>query len=695
MRPEILFPLFAPATSLKGIGPRTGKLLENIAGTAVIDLCWHLPVMIIDRRFSPTVEDAPEGAIVTLTVTVDKHDKPHNKRSPYRIECSDDTGFITLAFFSARDDYLHRILPEGQRRVVSGRIESYQGNKQMTHPDYVVSEDEKESVQIVEPVYPMTAGLSSKVLTKGIRGALGLIPTLPEWLDGPLVDQRQWPTWEAALRDVHSPESLEDIAPSSVARTRLAYDELLANQIALGLVRKRMRRGKGRVTTAEGLLQEKLMATLPYVLTGAQLRSIEEILADMVLPRRMLRLLQGDVGSGKTVVALVVMLQAIESGAQAVMLAPTEILARQHFATITELADQLGITVRLLTGRDKGKPRQALLESLAEGEINLLIGTHAVLEEDVVYKDLAVAIIDEQHRFGVNQRLMLAAKGASPVDILVMTATPIPRTLTLTAYGDMEVSRLDEKPVGRQPVDTRAVPNTRLDDVVAAVSRAEGEGAQIFWICPLVEESDVLPLTAVEDRYKTLADRFGKDKVGLVHGRMKSAEKDANMESFIRGEKRILVATTVVEVGVDVPNASIMVIEHAERFGLAQLHQLRGRIGRGAKKSTCLLLYAAPLSETAKARLKVIRDTEDGFVIAEEDLRLRGAGEVLGTKQSGLPEFRLVDLEAHSDLLPMAHDDAAIVLNNDPELQTPRGEAIRTLLYLFQRDEAIRFLRSG
>jgi ATP-dependent DNA helicase RecG len=695
MRPEILFPLFAPATSLKGVGPRIGKLLENLAGSHIIDLCWHLPIMLIDRRYAPTVVDAPEGVVVTLTITVDKHEKPHNRRGPYRIQCSDDTGFITLAFFSARDDYLHRILPEGQTRVVSGRVESYQGNKQITHPDYVVSVDEKETIQIVEPVYPLTGGLSQKVLIKGIRGALGEAPALPEWLDGPLMKQRKWLPWQDALREAHSPESLEDLSADAPARQRLAYDELLANQIALGLVRKRMRRGKGRTTSAPGALQGELKALLPFELTGAQSRSIEEILADMALPQRMLRLLQGDVGSGKTVVALSVMLQAIESGAQAVLLAPTEILARQHMATIGALAEPLGARVRLLTGRDKGKPRAALLQALADGEIDLLIGTHAVLEPDVIYKDLALAVIDEQHRFGVNQRLILAAKGPAPVDILVMTATPIPRTLTLTAYGDMDVSRLDEKPPGRQPVDTRTLPTTRLDDVVSAVARAEGEGAQIFWICPLVEESEVLPLTAVEDRYAALVDRFGEDKVGLVHGRMKSAEKDANMEAFIQGESRILVATTVVEVGVDVPNASIMVIEHAERFGLAQLHQLRGRIGRGAEKSTCLLVYAGPLSETARSRLKVIRDTEDGFVIAEEDLRLRGAGEVLGTKQSGLPEFRLVNLEAHQDLLPMAHDDAAIVLNNDPELQTERGKAIRTLLYLFQRDEAIRFLASG
>jgi len=695
MRPEILFPLFAPVTSLKGVGPRVATMLEKIAGPSVVDLFWHLPVMMIDRRYAPSVADAPEGAIVTLEVRVDRHEKPHNRRSPYRVQCSDDTGFISLVFFSARDDYLRRILPEGQTRIVSGRVESYQGNKQITHPDHVVSVDKREKVEIVEPVYPMTGGLSAKVLGKAIAGALAQVPALDEWLDGPLVQQRGWPAWKTALESVHHPEEPTDLLPEAPARQRLAYDELLANQMALALVRRRMRQGRGRSIEGSGDLQAALENHLPYELTGAQRQAVDDITDDMATPKRMLRLLQGDVGSGKTVVAFMAALQAIEAGAQAVILAPTEILARQHLATLQPFCEALGVDVALLTGRDKGKSREAILSSVSDGTTQLLIGTHAVLEEDVRYHDLGLAVIDEQHRFGVNQRLALAAKGDNPVDILVMTATPIPRTLTLTAYGEMDVSRLMEKPAGRQPIDTRAMPDSRLDDVMAAVSRAINQGAQIFWVCPLVEESDALPVTAVEDRHRSLVAQFGEERIGLVHGRMKGADKDAQMQAFQAGEKSILVATTVVEVGVDVPNASIMVIEHAERFGLAQLHQLRGRIGRGAEKSTCLLLYDPDISETAKARLKVIRYTEDGFVIAEEDLRLRGAGELLGTRQSGLPAFRLVNLEAHAELLPMAHDDVALILEKDPDLQTPRGKAIRTLLYLFQRDEAIRFLGSG
>ncbi|MEN3976675.1 ATP-dependent DNA helicase RecG [Emcibacter sp. SYSU 3D8] len=694
MRPEVLFPLFKPVTSIPGVGPRMAKLVEKVAGDKVVDLCWHLPTGLIDRRFSPKVAEAPVGQVVTLTLQVDRHEKPGNQRSPYRVLCSDDTGFIALIFFSARDDYLRRILPEGATRVVSGTIEEFNGGRQMSHPDYVVSPEEKASIQIVEPVYPLTAGLSPKILTKAVRSALTVLPSLPEWLDRATLSRGGWSAWSDALRTAHSPEAITDLDPNARARQRLAYDELLANQLALALVRTRMRRAKGRPLKGTGDLCASLVALLPYQLTGAQKTAIAEILADLGSADRMLRLLQGDVGSGKTIVALHAMLTAVEEGAQAALLAPTEILARQHYETIRPFADALGIQVRLLTGRDKGKAREALLADLASGVVQLIVGTHALLQEDVAYNDLAVAVIDEQHRFGVHQRLTLSAKGGGPVDVMVMTATPIPRTLTLTAYGDMDVSRLTEKPPGRTPIDTRAVPATRMDEVVAGLHRAVENGAQAYWVCPLVEESEVLDVAAAEQRFAALQRQFG-DRVGLLHGRMKPAEKDAVMARFSAGALSILVATTVIEVGVDVPNASIMVIEHAERFGLAQLHQLRGRVGRGSTRSSCILLYGSPLSETAQQRLKVIRDTDDGFVIAEEDLRLRGAGELLGTRQSGLPQFRLADVEMHGDLLRLAREDATAILKDDPALNSRRGEALRVLLYLFERDAAIRYLTSG
>ena len=693
LRPEALFPLFADVTTLPGIGPRLGKLVAKLAGDKVVSLCWHLPTGLIDRRLSPKVGDAPAGAIVTLTVVVDGHIAPGTPRHPYKVRCRDETGFVHLVYFNARADYLTKLLPIGATRAVSGRVDRFGGELQMTHPDYVVPVSELSDLPKIEPVYPMTAGLTPKVLGKAVREALARAPELPEWIDAAYLQQQGWSGWRASLRAAHQPESERDLAPETPARQRLAFDELLANQLALALVRTRQRRLPGRKTIGTGRLQQKAIAALPFALTASQQRSSQEIQADMGADSRMLRLLQGDVGSGKTVVALLAMLTAAEAGAQAALLAPTEILARQHFATIEPLARAAGIGVALLTGRDKASAREVVLAGLASGATPLAVGTHALFQEDVAFRDLALAVIDEQHRFGVHQRLMLAAKGQA-TDVLVMTATPIPRTLMMTAYGDLDASRLLEKPGGRQPIDTRALPLERLDEVIAAAERAMRKQARVYWVCPLVEESEAVDLAAAEERHAHLSQRFG-DRVGLVHGRMKTAAKDKVMADFAAGRIQLLVATTVIEVGVDVPAATVIVIEHAERFGLAQLHQLRGRVGRGRERSTCLLLYQAPLGETAKARLQILRETEDGFRIAEEDLRLRGAGELLGTRQSGLPEFRLADLAVHVELLAAARDDARLIVERDPDLASPRGAALRVLLYLFERDAAVKTVRSG
>jgi len=693
MRPEILFSLFKPVTSLSGVGPRIASAIERLAGAHVVDLCWHLPTGLIDRRYAPDVKDASAGAIATLTLTIDKHRPSHNKRQPYRVECSDDTGAITLVFFHARKDYLEKTLPVGETRVVSGRIEEFSNTLQMTHPDHIGTVEERDKLMSVEPVYPLTAGLSLKVLGKAIDKAVAVAPELPEWQDPALIAREGWPEWRAALTSAHAPQSEDDMAPEATARRRLAYDELLANQLALALVRRSMRRLKGRPTQGDGRLRERVVATLPFALTGAQETALAEITADMADDARMLRLLQGDVGSGKTVVALLAMLAAVEAGAQAALMAPTEILARQHLETIKPLAEAAGVETTLLTGREKGVARREILEKLAGGSTGIAVGTHALFQDDVEFDDLAMAVIDEQHRFGVHQRLTLAAKGRG-VDVLVMTATPIPRTLMLTAYGDMEVSRLTEKPPGRSPIETRAMPLDRLADVQGALGRSIAKGDRIYWVCPLVEESEALDVAAAEDRFKALQGCYGA-RVGLIHGRMKGPAKDDVMGRFAAGDLDILVATTVIEVGVDVPEATVMVIEHAERFGLAQLHQLRGRVGRGRAASSCLMLYAPPLTEAARARLGIMRETEDGFRIAEEDLKLRGAGELLGTRQSGLPEFRLADVAVHEDLLAMARDDAALILSRDADLETERGQALRTLLYLFERDAAARNLRSG
>jgi ATP-dependent DNA helicase RecG len=693
LRPEILFPLFAPVTTLPGVGPRTGRLIEALAGPQVVDLCWHLPSGLIDRRYAPKIAAAEPDRVATLTIRVGQHLAPRNPRQPYRIACYDDTGEVTLVFFHANADYLGKVLPEGEVRVVSGKLEVFGGRLQMSHPDHIGRLEELQSLKSVEPVYPLTGGLSLKPLGKAVRGALARAPELPEWLDPAHCAREGWPGWRAALGAVHAPRGPEDLAPLTPAHRRLAYDELLANQLALGLVRHHQRAQRGRAIRGDGHLCDRVQAALPFELTGSQRRALAEITADMASQSRMLRLLQGDVGSGKTVVALMAMLSAVEAGAQAALMAPTEILARQHLHTIAPLAEAAGVGLELLTGRDKGKAREAALARLASGDSGLVVGTHALFQQGVAFQDLALVVIDEQHRFGVHQRLTLAAKGAA-VDVLVMTATPIPRTLVLTSYGDMEVSRLTEKPAGRQPIDTRALPLERLDEVIGGIARALDGGAKVYWVCPLVEESEASDLAAAEARCAALRARFGT-RVGLVHGRMKGKNKDAVMAAFAEGALDLLVATTVIEVGVDVPQATVMVVEHAERFGLAQLHQLRGRIGRGTEKSTCLLLYQGPLGETARARIRILRETDDGFRIAEEDLRLRGAGELLGTRQSGFPEFRLADLAVHDELLATARDDARLIIETDPELGGARGAALRVLLYLFERDAAVKYLRSG
>ena len=699
MRPSLLNPLFAAVTTLSGVGPRLEKLYRRLFGreqvARVVDLLFHLPTGAIDRRARPKLRDVVPDTVVTVAVTVDRHrpSPPHRPRAPYQIYTSDDTGDLILTYFNARKDYLQALLPVGERRYVSGTVGLYDHMLQMVHPDRVVAEADLAKLPLVEPVYPLTEGVSLNQVRRAVDGALARLPELPEWQDPSWVARERFPPFAAALRTLHRPAEPGDLLPQGSAWSRLAYDEFLAGQLALALVRAHLRRPAGRATSGTGHIRKRLIEALPYSLTPSQTRAVAEIVADLAKPERMLRLLQGDVGSGKTVVALFAATAVIEGGRQAALMAPTELLARQHFNTITPLAAAAGINVAILTGRERGRERGDILEKLAFGDIHVLIGTHALFQEEVEFRDLALAVVDEQHRFGVHQRLALAKKGEA-VDVLVMTATPIPRTLVLTYFGDMDVSELREKPAGRRPVDTRTVPLNRLEETIGAVGRALAEGRRVYWVCPLVEESENTDLAAAEERFAALKERFGA-MVDLVHGRMKGADKDRAMERFAAGESRLLVATTVIEVGVDVPEATVMVIEHAERFGLAQLHQLRGRIGRGAEHSTCLLVYKGPLGETAKARLTIMRETEDGFRIAEEDLKLRGEGDVLGTRQSGMPGFRLARIEAHGKLIGAARDDASMVLARDPTLTSPRGEALRHLLYLFGQDDAVRLIRAG
>ncbi len=706
-RPPEIFQLFAATTSLAGVGAKLASVLEKRVGSYVIDVLRHLPIGLIDRRQRPALDAVVDGSMATIEILVIKHDRPpRGTRRPYRVFCQNDTGELELVFFHAHNDYIAKQLPIGERRIVSGRVELFQGRVQMAHPDHIVVPEHSASMPLLEPVYPLTAGLTPKILRRTIADALKRIPDLPEWIPAPIMAEHNWPNFADAMRAVHAPQSETDLLPTSPARARLAFDELLANQLALSMVRRQASdTAPGRCFAPQGQLLAALTADLPFEMTAAQHAAIGEITADQAAPKRMLRMLQGDVGSGKTLVALAAMLTVAETGAQAALLAPTEVLARQHHASLNALLRPLKMEVGLLLGQGRTsnaaaddalpngvnhapRTRKDTLAAMADGTISLVVGTHALLSDTAIFHDLGLAVIDEQHRFGVRQRILLGEKGRD-VDVLVMTATPIPRSLAMTAYGDLDHSRLDEKPVGRLPIDTRAMAKDRLNEIVDGLRRALHDGKRAYWICPLVDESDKLDIAAAEDRFTALTHALAGIGVALAHGKMKAAERDAAMQAFRTGQAQLLVATTVVEVGVDVPEASIIVIEHAERFGLAQLHQLRGRVGRSTAQSSCLLVYQPPLSETANKRLSVMRDTNDGFVIAEEDLNLRGPGEFLGQRQSGVPEFVLADLAAHRDLLAIAREQAQIMLAGNGM------HHINLLLSLFERDSAVKFLAAG
>ena len=692
MRPALLNPLFAETAALKGVGATLARQLGRLKLTRALDLIFYLPVMAIERVTLAALDDAYVDRTVTVTVTPLSYDSG-SPRAPFRVRAADAANtWIDLIYFGQGGTFAKKLLPIGEPRVISGRLDRYGQSLQMAHPDYVVAPAAAATIPPREPVYGLTEGLTNRRMTGLVSAALERAPELPEWIEPSVLAKHRWPPWRAALAAGH--KMLSD-GRGDGAADRLAYDELLANQLALLLVRADTRRRRGRALPGTGALTGALTAALPWPLTGAQKRAIEEIRSDLEQSTPMLRLLQGDVGAGKTLVALAALLTAVESGAQGAFLAPTEILARQHAAKLAELLRDLPVGVALLTGRDKGRERAAILAGLADGTIDILIGTHAIFQEAVAYHDLGLVVVDEQHKFGVNQRLALADKAVVPPHLLVMTATPIPRTLALTAYGEMDVSKLDELPPGRQPIDTRVVAGARLDDVMAGLARHLGGGGQAYWVCPLVEGSELGDEAAATTRVAMLRARFGEGVVGMVHGRMKGPEKDTVMTAFAAGGLQLLVATTVIEVGVDVPNATLMIVEAAERFGLAQLHQLRGRVGRGAAKSVCLLMRGGVISETARSRLALMRSTSDGFVIAEEDLRLRGAGEILGVRQSGEAAFRLADPERTARLIAVARDDAWLLLDRDGGLASTRGQAARVLLYLFERDAAVGLLRSG
>jgi ATP-dependent DNA helicase RecG len=686
MRPEILNPLFTEVEALKGVGPQVAKQLKKLGISRVLDVIYHLPSGSIERIQARSLSGSLLGRNVIIELVPTASRESRSGRGPTRIYASDaDGNSVSLVYFN-NPGWAKRSLPKGEKRIVSGKLERYGDEWQIIHPE-VLEPGKGHQPQVREAVYPLTEGLTNRRLGELVREALERAPDLAEWIEPSLLAREGWAAWRTSLAIAHHEPGAEG------ARRRLAYDEILANQLALLLLRQSQRRHRAVPLPGTGELIRKL--DLPYELTGAQRRVIREIRGDMAQMTPMLRLLQGDVGSGKTLVALAAMLTAVESGAQAALLAPTEILARQHHATLLGQLDSIGVRVAILTGREKGRARESVFMGLADGSIDILVGTHAIFQEKVAYKQLGLAVIDEQHRFGVSQRLLLASKAEHPPHLLVMTATPIPRTLTLTQYGEMDVSRIDEMPPGRTPVETRVISEEKLPEVIDALGRHIAGAGQAYWVCPLVEESEKSDAAAAEERARLLKSRFGEGKVGLVHGRMKGPEKDAVMGRFASGEIAVLVATTVIEVGVDVPNATLMIVEGAERFGLAQLHQLRGRVGRGTGKSICLLIRKNNLTDVGRARLSLMRETSDGFRIAEEDLRLRGPGEILGTRQSGEETFRVATPEDVETLAPVAQSDAQLLLERDGGLKAERGRAARICLYLFERDQAVDLIRSG
>ena len=685
MRPKILYKLFSNIISLKGIGPKNAKVIERLCGKYVIDLLFHKPSTYIDRRNSPKIIDLEEGKIATIIVTIDSHSPSFNKRMPYRINCTDDTGAITIVYFNLRGPYLKKIFPVGRQKVISGKFEKFNENFQITHPQHVVDLENLDSVKKIECIYPLTAGLTSKTIQKSINSALINLDPLPEWIPDNKIKKNNWPNWNEAIKKIHNPVNTSD-SVNSLFLERLVFDELLAQQLTIRLIKNKISHTQGIAIRRNNKFIKKLEENLDFNLTNDQLKTIEEISSDQSKPNKMLRLLQGDVGSGKTIVALFSMMQCLENNKRSILMAPTEILAEQHFNTIVKIVNSMDLTCSLITSSTKESHNF---------KADILIGTHALFQEKVSFDNIGLVVIDEQHKFGVHQRILLNEKAGNECDVLLMTATPIPRTLELAAYGDTDISKIMEKPKNRKEINTKSINITKVEDLKESLNKIISKGEKIYWVCPLVDESEKLQLQSVNERLKDLRNYYSDYSVEIVHGQMQQEDKNSVMHKFKSGKVNILVATSVIEVGIDDPDATVIIIENAERFGLSQLHQLRGRVGRGEKTSTCILLFNGPLTENAKRRIKIMKETNDGFKIAEEDLDIRGAGEILGSKQSGVPNFKLSNLDKHKHLLEEARETAIKTIQDDPELKSSLGKAQRVLLHLFRNDVAIDYLKTG
>ena len=714
--------LLTPLKKLSGFTDRSMKLYERLLlkrsldfekELKVIDLLYHKPEKVLFRKENPDLRTVQDGDLITVKVVVDDYKIPYKNYQPHKILCHNQTGFITVVYFKMLD-YMKPMFKEGNEIVISGKVEKFNNELQMTHPDYV----NNQNIPNYEQIYPLTAGLINKNLRQNIQKILQKIPDLPEWLPNDLLFENGWKSWKESILSMHNAKNDNELLDNSPYIERLAFDELLANQISFNLVKEKIKleNQKDIFVNKNNSLKKYFLELLPFELTNDQKKVIKEIEDDLYSQKRMLRLVQGDVGSGKTVVAFLSMLPFLENHKQIAFMVPTSILATQHFEWLknictksnnieiidyNELASSkknlenslldfdkneknIKIKIALLTGKIKGKKREKILNALKNGDIDILIGTHAIFQEKVEFKNLEYVVIDEQHKFGVAQRLNLIEKGKN-TDTLIMTATPIPRTLALTIYGDMDISTIKEKPKNRKEIITTSLQKERFNDLIARIKEKIKENEKIYWICPLIDESENLPATPVFQRYEEFKKFFNEEELGLLHGKMTEEEKDEIMADFSdkNGLTKILISTTVVEVGVDVPDATIIIIESPERFGLSQIHQLRGRVGRGDKQSYCILFYEK-LTNSLKKRMEILKNSSDGFYIAEEDLKLRGSGEMLGVKQSGYQEYLIANLSTHYTLLLQASKIAKQIVKDKNLLN---NESIKTLLQMFSYDE--------
>ena len=694
MRPSYLNNLLSPINLVTGIGPKIEKLFNRIDINLKVHFLWHLPHNIIKRQKHENIHNDQINTLVTLKIKVLKHVPSRFKKQPYRVHCLCNETPIDIVFFYARHPVVKKNLPEEEIRYVSGKLEYFRNTYQITHPSHIIETKGINEIKNIEPIYSLTAGLSQKIISKYIEQIIKNIPDLNEWIDEIYLIKYRFLNWKNSIVRIHNPDKIEDINNQNIYRRRLAFDELLAHQLAIAIIRNYNQKKKGIVISSNNKLYEKFLKNLKFKLTTSQKKVVEEITIDLESENQMIRLLQGDVGSGKTVVALIAMLKTVESGYQSVLMVPTSILANQHFENFCDLLSDLNLNVEILTSKDKGKDRINKLKLIANGNINIIIGTHALIQEDVVFHKIGLAVIDEQHRFGVYQRMVFHYKGKRP-SILVMSATPIPRTLALASYGDMDESRLTEKPLGRKTIKTTSLTLNKVNKLIERIKiHIANSNSKFYWVCPLIEESEELDLKAATLRYQHL-DKIFKNKVLLMHGQLNEKEKEQIMYKFINEDYRILVATTVIEVGIDIKSATTIIIEHAERFGLAQLHQLRGRVGRSNLDSFCILLHKEIIGDNAKKRINKMIETNDGFLISEEDLKIRGAGEILGKKQSGLPSFKIAELSFDSDLLEDVRKYVEKISKNNPKLENNEGEKLRSLLYLYERDAAIKTLLAG